>query len=143
LYTHSVQAGSIDTRPFDKAQIWVVSPGTKLLASNNYQNEFYIIGKKGSSTQVTSANQIKTRLASKKEIARIKLAITETLHRASMKQHSASFLHTESSKIGNAKPHSKKVLALTKHKQRTNKTNIAANKHYYKSKKVILAGKKS
>lgn len=84
-YAYSSHASSIDTKSMDNAYLWVVSPGTRLVAGN--KNEFYIISKDELSTHSTGAKRIKTRIASKKDVARIKMAINDILHRATPLKH--------------------------------------------------------
>jgi|GEM_PF-4296141 len=74
----------------------VVAPGTRLVAGNPYQNEFYILD--GHANHPTVVIPItKKHVISKAEVARIRLAISETLRDASTK-HLKSHIKLASTK---------------------------------------------
>jgi hypothetical protein len=121
----------LDTRSVDRAQRWVVSPGTRVVAGDPYQDEFYIVG--GSipiaateappsepRIQMTArkVNTNKAKIAAKKaDVRKIKLALNKAMHaKTSQKSARHQSVASKKSRQKTAKakqtPHSKVKVAM-------------------------------
>lgn len=130
VHARTPDAGSINTKAVDKNHLWVVAPGTRLVAGDPNQNEFYIIGKSDASTNVPAINQKRTIVANKTDIARIKIAISETLSRASKKKTMSKInvaMKTKKHKVARVKPISKIKVALNKKHRKVKRVVLTEN----------------
>lgn len=84
---------AIDTSSIESARLAVVSPGTRLAAGDSSQNEFYILGRASTSASTSTSinapvvrakSPVRTSVASKANLTRIKVAINRSLHQASI-----------------------------------------------------------
>lgn len=90
VVAHAARTEWLNTKPLERAHPWVVSPGARLVAGDPRQNEFYILGGGAEREPNASAAPAPTfkrvasrvRVAKKADVAKIELAINETLHKA-------------------------------------------------------------